>query len=247
LRIHGHAPWPYDNERTCFSDTPQTFICSCVIWEIGECWLAGFRLELAPYRIMSDLPNPRPLSSFGCSTNHRSHMLFASLRLCRPVAAPLAVLIAHIALTSSIGVLPSSAVAQAVTITDKAVIVFRDACLATAPSFEKAMTAAKKLGITPQMDLGASVVGMSSDGSISLQVRGRKECAVTGESSPGNKVADQFAFVLAQSSSGAAGSALASSLKSGEPVRILLKGQTFVARHDRKGGEAYVIINMSGL
>ncbi|WP_413988717.1 hypothetical protein ACMDCR_22250 [Labrys okinawensis] len=136
--------------------------------------------------------------------------------------------------------LPAPAHAQAVT--DKAVLLFRDACLDTAPSFDKAMAAAKKYGVKPQMDLGASVVGMAPDGSFSLQVRGKKECAVTAEASPGPEVAAQFASLVAQASGKPA-----AGLSTGAPVTITLHGQTYVVRHDRKGGEAYVIMNASGL
>lgn len=139
-----------------------------------------------------------------------------------------------------VALLPAPALTQ--TVTDKAVLLFRDACLATAPSFDKAMAAAKKYGVKPQMDLGASVVGMAPDGSFSLQVRGRKECAVTAEANPGPEVAAQFASVVAQvSGKSAAG------LSTGVPVTVTLHGQTYVVRHDRKGGEAYVIMNASGL
>ncbi len=148
-----------------------------------------------------------------------------------------------VALTACIGLyLPSPALAQSGAVTDKAVMLFRDACLATVPSFDKAMAAAKKYGVKPQMDLGASVVGMAPDGSFSLQVRGKKECAVTAESSAGTGVAEQFASVVAQ-----VAGVSASSLSAGGPLRVTLQGQSYVVRHDRKGGEAYVIMNASGL
>ncbi|CAM5763884.1 hypothetical protein LMIY3S_00961 [Labrys miyagiensis] len=132
--------------------------------------------------------------------------------------------------------------APAQPVTDKAVLLFRDACLATAPSFEKAMAAAKKYGVKPQMDLGASTVGMAPDGAFSLQVRGRKECAVTAESSPGPDVAEQFRSVVAQ-----AAGVSAASLAGADPIKVTLRGQTYVLRHDRKGGEAYVIMAAAGL
>jgi hypothetical protein len=132
--------------------------------------------------------------------------------------------------------------ASAQSVTDKAVLLFRDACLATAPAFDKAMAAAKKYGVKPQMDLGASVVGMSPDGSFSLQVRGKKECAVTAESNPDPAIAAQFAAVVAQASGKAA-----SSVASGTPVAITLHGQSYLVHHDRKGGEAYVLISGAGL
>ena len=127
-------------------------------------------------------------------------------------------------------------------VTDKAVMLFRDACLATAPAFDKAMAAAKKHGIKPQMDLGASLVGMAPDGSYSLQVRGKKECAVTAEKSAGPAVAEQFRSVI-----GVAAGVPATSLASEGPIQITMRGQTYVVRHDRKGGEAYVIMSTAGL
>lgn len=127
-------------------------------------------------------------------------------------------------------------------VTDKAVILFRDACLATAPAFDKALGVAKKYGIKPQMDLGASLVGMAPDGSYSLQIRGKKECAVTAEKNAGPEVAEQFRSVV-----GAATGLPAASLSGDGPVQITLRGQTYVVRHDRKGGEAYVIMSAAGL
>lgn len=132
--------------------------------------------------------------------------------------------------------------ARAAEVTDKAVMLFRDACLASAPAFDKAMAAAKKFGIKPQMDLGASLVGMAPDGSYSLQVRGKKECAVTAEKSAGPGVAEQFRSAVAA----AAGVSTASLAPDG-PLQINLRGQTYVVRHDRKGSEAYVIIGAGGL
>lgn len=144
---------------------------------------------------------------------------------------------------SGIGVV-SSALAQSGdgAVADKAVMVFRDVCLATAPSYEKAMTVARKFGIKPQMDLGASEVGMAPDNSFSVQVRPKKECAVTAESNPGPDVAEQFLSVVAK-----AAGVSAASLTGVDPIKITLRGQTFVVRHDRKGGEAYVILNPRGL
>jgi hypothetical protein len=137
---------------------------------------------------------------------------------------------------------PALAQSAGIAITDRAVMAFRDACLATAPSFDKAMAAARKFGVKPQMDLGSGMVGMAPDGSFSLQVRARKECAVTAESSPGPDVAEQFLDVVAK-----AGGVPAASLDDSGPIKLTLRGRTYVVRHDRKGGEAYVIIDSAGL
>lgn len=146
---------------------------------------------------------------------------------------------AALALILAVG-LPGAAMAGEVT--DKAVMLFRDACLATAPAFDKALGVARKYGIKPQMDLGASLVGMAPDGSYSLQVRGKKECAVTAEKSTGPAVAEQFRSVV-----GAAAGMPPASVSGEGPVQITLRGQTYVVRHDRKGGEAYVIMSAAGL
>lgn len=138
--------------------------------------------------------------------------------------------------------LPNTSSSRAGDVTDKALMLFRDACLATAPAFDKAMAAAKKHGIKPQMDLGASLVGMAPDGSYSLQVRGKKECAVTAEKTASPTVAEQFRSVVA-----AAAGVPAASLASDGPIQITMRGQTYVVRHDRKGGEAYVIMSTAGL
>lgn len=168
----------------------------------------------------------------------------AFLRIfCRHILACLLACGATMVLAPCSGLnLTSRAMAGDIPITDKAVTVFRDACLATAPGFEKAMEAARKFGVKPQLDLGASMVGMAPDGSFSLQIRAKNECAVTAESSPGPAVAEQFIAVVAE-----AAGVSAASLAGKDPIRITLGGQTYVVRHDRKGGEAYVILNASRL
>jgi len=127
-------------------------------------------------------------------------------------------------------------------VTDKAVMAFRDVCLATAPSFDKAMAAAKKLGVKADRDLASGLFGMAPGGAFSVQVRPRKECAVTAERSPGPDVEDQFLAVVAK-----AGGLSADRLKAGAPIMLTLQGRTYVVRHDRRGAEAYVISDAAAL
>ncbi|MDQ0391776.1 hypothetical protein [Labrys monachus] len=138
--------------------------------------------------------------------------------------------------------LASPALASDAAVTDKALIAFRDVCLATAPSFDKAMAAARKFGVKPQMDLGAGMVGMAPGNAFSVQVRARKECAVTAESDPDPGLDAQFRGVVAE-----AGGLKADSLAPGRPITLTLHGRTYVVRHDRRGAEAYVIIDAAGL
>jgi len=132
----------------------------------------------------------------------------------------------------------SGAVAAPVPVTDKGVMAFRDICLATAPSFDKAWVAAQKYGVKPDTDLGMNLgtgrMGMAADNSLSVQIKPHKECGTTTEPRPGNAVIAQFWTVVAK----ATGMPIADL---SPPARGTFKGAGFLLRYDRKGGEAYVM------
>lgn len=111
---------------------------------------------------------------------------------------------------------------------------FSDVCLKTAPSFAKGAEQASKYGVALTMDLGIGKMGMSKDRSLSVQIKPNKECAVTTETRPGNKVRDQFLDAVATS--------IGQPRSVTTPFVAITKGQGFVFHHDRKGGEAYVMI-----
>ncbi len=117
---------------------------------------------------------------------------------------------------------------------DVGIRAFTDVCLKTAPSFAKGAEQASKYGVALTMDLGTGKTGMSKDGSLSVQIKPNAECAVTTENRPGSKVRDQFLDAVA-AATGEAKSVTA-------PFTRVVKGRTFVFVHDRKGGEAYVMI-----
>ena len=113
---------------------------------------------------------------------------------------------------------------------DAALRAFKDVCLATAPSFATANAAAKKYGIT---DIIPGIGGMTADGSLSIQIKPNKECATTSASRPGNGTELEFRALIKQ----ATGIAFSTF-----PSIVTIKGSQFIVQHDRRGGEAYVLI-----
>ncbi|OLF53354.1 hypothetical protein [Pseudomonas chlororaphis] len=114
------------------------------------------------------------------------------------------------------------------------VLAFRDICLKSAPSFAGADSAAKAYGIARLEDAGYARMGLRSDHSLGVQVQKNKQCAVTTPSQADKTLTRQFLKIAEQFSSTAVGQSL--------PVRIILDQQTFLLMHDRRGGEAYVML-----
>ena len=113
---------------------------------------------------------------------------------------------------------------------DVAIRAFKDVCLATAPSFAGAKAAAKQFGVADIID---GIGGMTKDGSLSIQIKLGKECATTSASRPGNATDAEFRAVIIQ----ATGANVTSF-----PSVVVISGTQFLVQHDRKGGEAYVLL-----
>lgn len=111
---------------------------------------------------------------------------------------------------------------------------FENLCLKTAPSFAGAEAAASGFGITPFIDVGGLKMGMGQGGELSVQITPGQECAVTipGQRSAG--LTRQFLQSVGRYTDGKAIDRV--------PARISLGGTAFIAQHDRKGGEAFVLL-----
>jgi len=120
------------------------------------------------------------------------------------------------------------------TITSAGILAFRDICLKSAPSFAGAETAARNHGISDLTDAGFAKMGMNEDQSLGVQIQANKECAITTPTQNDSSLTQQFLSVAGKFSS----TPVAQSI----PSKITLNGQTFILMHDRRGGEAYVML-----
>ncbi len=120
------------------------------------------------------------------------------------------------------------------TVTSAGILAFRDICLKSAPSFNGAETAAREHGIGALTDAGFARMGMNQDQTLGVQVQANKECAVTTPSQNDSSLTRQFLGVAGKFSSTALGHTL--------PARLTIDGQAYLLMHDRRGGEAYVML-----
>ncbi|KAF0865986.1 hypothetical protein [Pseudomonas sp. LD120] len=150
-----------------------------------------------------------------------------------PRTAPLALLLAALTLVSA-----CSSVTRKInpepTITSAGILAFRDICLKSAPSFAGAETAARAHGIAELTDAGFAKMGMNQDQTLGLQVKANQECAITTPNQNDSSLTQQFLNTAAKFSS--------TPVAQNVPARITLDGQTFILMHDRRGGEAYVML-----
>ncbi|AZC27291.1 MULTISPECIES: hypothetical protein [Pseudomonas] len=120
------------------------------------------------------------------------------------------------------------------TVTSAGILAFRDICLKSAPSFAGAQTAAREHGIGGLSDAGFAMMGMNQDQTLGVQVRANKECAVTTPTQNDNSLTQQFL--------GVAGKFSSTPVEQSLPARLTIGGQVFLLMHDRRGGEAYVML-----
>jgi len=121
-------------------------------------------------------------------------------------------------------------------ITAEGVLAFRDICLKTAPSFSGAENAAKAHGILKLTDAGFARMGLNKDDSLGVQVQAGKECAVTTPSQSDTTLTRQLLDVAGRFSS--------TPVAQNVPAKITVNQQSFILMHDRRGGEAYVLLKM---
>lgn len=115
-----------------------------------------------------------------------------------------------------------------------AIQAFRDICLKTAPDFSNAVSAAKAHGIADVTDLGFMVMGLTADRNMSIQIKAGEECALTTPSQQDDSLTRQLLDAGRELSSTPVGKT--------SPVKITLAGQVFILAHDRRDGEAYVLL-----
>lgn len=124
--------------------------------------------------------------------------------------------------------------AQPVDVTSRSIQAFRDICLHNAPDFAGSIASAKAYGITETKDLGFMTAGFSADKSMSMQLKPGKECVVTTPEQTDNSLTRQLLSAVAARAN--------SPMPRSVPTRFVLAGQSFIVMHDRRGGEAFVLL-----
>lgn len=114
---------------------------------------------------------------------------------------------------------------------------FRDVCLGTLPSFKSATNAASRYGIKDYLPMGPAKLGMKADKSLGVQIELDRECAVTTPKFKGSGATLRAEFI--QAVSAATGRTVKGT---SVPFAVEIGGQRFIFMHDRRGGEAFVVL-----
>lgn len=120
----------------------------------------------------------------------------------------------------------------------EAIKAFEAICLKTALSFSGAVQVATAFGITEITDIGFMKMGFNKDQSTGIQINSDKECVITTPSQRINELTTQFLGVVSRYAN-------ASSLNR-VPSKVNINGVPFIFQHDRKGGEAYIMLKANG-
>lgn len=115
-----------------------------------------------------------------------------------------------------------------------AIKAFSDICLKTAPSFANAQKASAAFGVTSFDDLEGMKMGMTSDGSLGVQITGDKECVITIEAQKDSTLTLQFIQAVSET--------LGMTPAKQVPFRAKIGQSMFIFQHDREGGEAFVML-----
>lgn len=118
-----------------------------------------------------------------------------------------------------------------------AIKAFVDICLKTAPSFIDAAKAAKSFGIDEISDLGFMAMGSTKDQSIAIQIQKNKECVVTTGSQIDKTLTQQFIQAVGEITNSEAAART--------PFKAKIQNEMFIFQHDRKGGEAFVMLKQN--
>lgn len=115
----------------------------------------------------------------------------------------------------------------------KAIEAFTDICLKTAPTFAGSAEAAKRYGIDDLQDMGFTRIGFTSDKNLAVQLS-EKECVVTTPNQPDDSLTRQLLSAAQPYSQ--------TTVADRVPSKVRIQGGNFILQHDRKGGEAYVLL-----
>jgi hypothetical protein len=130
---------------------------------------------------------------------------------------------------------PSAKSSEKVT---EAIRAFENVCLLTAPSFSGAVQASASFGIVKITDHGFTKSGFNKDQSLGVQIKANNECVITIDSQQDDTLTKQFLQVVSRHSREIPSAQV--------PTKASVKGVTFIFHHDRKGGEAFVMLKANG-
>jgi hypothetical protein len=116
----------------------------------------------------------------------------------------------------------------------KAIEAFEDVCLKTAPSFSDAAQAAIRLGIDDISGDNYGTYGFNKDKSMGVQIKKNEECVITTPAQQDGTLTRQLYQVV--------GKYAKTPLSTRVPFKVDLNGVNFVFHHDRRGGEAFVML-----
>jgi len=111
---------------------------------------------------------------------------------------------------------------------------FEDICIITAPSFSGAKAAAIKYGVANIQDMGFAHIGMTKDQNLSVQIKQNNECTITTPSQEISSLTKEFLLLVSRHSNTTPSNRV--------PTKTSINGTTFIFQHDRKGGEAFVML-----
>lgn len=121
----------------------------------------------------------------------------------------------------------------------QAIQIFEQVCIKQAPSFAGSIQAAAEFGVKDVMDGGFATFASKPDKSLSVQVKEGRECAVTTPSQRDRTLSKQLLFVIQKYSTTTVATRI--------PTQGTIEGTSFLFHHDRKGGEAFVMLATDGV
>lgn len=120
----------------------------------------------------------------------------------------------------------------------QAIQIFEQVCVKQAPSFAGSIQAAAEFGVKDVIDAGFATFASKPDKSLSVQVKEGRECAITTPSQRDRTLSKQLLSVIQKYST--------TTVAARMPTQGTIDGNTFVFHHDRKGGEAFVMLTKEG-
>ncbi len=118
----------------------------------------------------------------------------------------------------------------------QAIMAFEDVCLKTAPSFIGAAKTVSKYGISELTDAGFMKMGFNKDKSLGVQIKENKECVITTPQQRRRGLSMQFLQTVGRYATGITPGKM--------PVSGNIGGSEFIFGHDRRGGEAFVMLKV---
>ena len=116
----------------------------------------------------------------------------------------------------------------------EAIRAFEEVCLKTAPGFSTAADAAARLGMAELTDAGFMKMGFNKNQSVGVQIKENNECVMTTPSQRNGSLTRRFLQAIGQFSRTAPSTTV--------PAKATIGGEAFIFLHDRKGGEAFVML-----